>query len=138
MKLIIFLLINVKGFFKMILTFQVCVAKHVQITQNNKFAISLQYLKKEVSEDTEFLHAGKHESLLQIDTMILMGMIKHFKSSQNTKFAMSLQYVKKEVRDEVGFVDADKHQSFLQVDFNTLSIKTSYKVILSLLMNNHY
>ena len=67
--------------------------------------------------------------------MILMGMIKHFKSSQNTKFAMSLQYVKKEVRDEVGFVDADKHQSFLQVDFNTLSIKTSYKVILSLLMN---
>ena len=48
---------------------------------------------------------------------------------------MSLQYVKKEVRNEVGFVDADKHQSFLQVDFNTLSIKTSYKVILSLLMN---
>ena len=29
---------------------------------------------------------------------------------------------------------ADKHQSFLQVDFNTLGIKVSYKVILSLLM----
>ena len=47
---------------------------------------------------------------------------------------MSLQYLKKEVRDEVDFLHADKHQSFLQVDFNTLGIKVSYKVILSLLM----
>ena len=47
---------------------------------------------------------------------------------------MSLQYLKKEVRDEVNFLHADKHQRFLQVDFNTLGIKVSYKVILSLLM----
>ena len=101
----------------------------------------LQYLKKEVSDEEaiDFLHADKHESLLQIDTMILMGMVKHSQSSQNSKFAMSLQYLKKEVRDEVDFLHADKHQSFLQVDFNTLGIKVSYKVILSLLigMNKH-
>ena len=36
-----------------------------------------------------FLHADKHESLLQIDAMNIMGMIKHFQSSQNSKFAMS-------------------------------------------------
>ena len=71
---------------------------------------------------------------LQIDTMILMGMVKHYQSSQSSKFATSLQYLKKEVRDEVGFLHADKHQSFLQVDFNTLSIKDAYKVILSLLL----
>ena len=47
---------------------------------------------------------------------------------------MSLQYLKKEVRDEVDFLHADKHQSFLQVHFNTLSIKVSYKVMLSLLI----
>ena len=47
---------------------------------------------------------------------------------------MSLQYLNKKVRDEVEFLDADKHQSFLQVDFNTLGIKISYQVILSLLM----
>ena len=47
---------------------------------------------------------------------------------------MSLQYLKKEVRDEVNFLHADKHQRFLQVDFNTLGIKVSYKMILSLLM----
>ena len=63
-----------------------------------------------------------------------MGMVKHSQSSQNSKFAMSLQYPKKEVRDEVDFFPADKHQSFLQVDFNILGIKTSYKVILSLLI----
>ena len=61
-------------------------------------------------------------------------MVKHSQSSQNSKFAMSLQYLKKEVRDEVDFLHADKHQSFLQVDFNTLGIKVSYKVVLSLLM----
>ena len=41
------------------------------------FAISLQYLQKEVSDEVDFLHADKHESLLEIDTMILMGMIKY-------------------------------------------------------------
>ena len=51
------------------------------ITQNKKFANSLKYLKKEVSDEVDFLHADKHESLLEIDTMILMGMIKHSKSS---------------------------------------------------------
>ena len=45
-------------------------AKHAQITQNNKFATSLQYLKKEVSDEVDFLHVDKHERLLQIDTMI--------------------------------------------------------------------
>ena len=72
-----------------------------------------------MSDEVDSLHADKHESLLQIDTMILMGMIKHSQSSQNSKFAISLQYLKKEVRDEVYFLHVDKHQSFLQVDFNT-------------------
>ena len=45
-------------------------ARHAQITQNNKFAISWQYLKKGLSDEVDFLHADKHESLLQIDSMI--------------------------------------------------------------------
>ena len=68
-----------------------CVAKHAQITQNNKFAIPLQYLKKEVSDVVDFLHADKHESLLQINTVIFLGMVKHSQSSQKSKFAMPLQ-----------------------------------------------
>ena len=49
-------------------------------------------------------------------------------------FAMFSQYLKNEFRDGVDFLHTDKHQSFLQVHFNTLGIKVSYKVILSLLM----
>ena len=80
----------------------------VSIIQNNKFAISLQYLKKEVSDEVGSLHADKHESFLQNDTMILMGMVKHSQSSRNSKFAMSLQYIQKTVRDEVDFLHVDK------------------------------
>ena len=92
-------------------------ARDAQITQNNKLAISLQYLKKELSDEVDFLHVNKHESLLQIDSMVLMGMVKLSQSSQHSKFAMSLQYLKKEVKDEVEFLHADKHQSFLKVHF---------------------
>ena len=74
------------GLFKRILSFQVWVAKHGQITQNNNCAIPLQQVRKEVSDEFCFLH----ESLLQIDKMILMGMIKHPQSCQNNKFAKSL------------------------------------------------
>ena len=49
-------------------------ARHAQVTQNNKFAISLQYLKKEVNDEVDFLHVDNHESSLKIDTMILMEM----------------------------------------------------------------
>ena len=46
---------------------------HTQITQNNKFVISFQYLKKEVSDEVDFLYADKHESFIQIDSMIFDG-----------------------------------------------------------------
>ena len=96
----------------------------------------LQYLKKELSGELDFLHADKHESLLQIDSMILKGMVKHSQSSQNSKFAMSLQYLQKEVKDEVDFLHADKHQGFLKVYFNILGIKVSFKVDI-IIINGH-
>ena len=80
---------------------------HTHVTQNNKFAISLQHLKKVVSGVIDFFHADKHESLLQINIMTLMEMFKYSQGPQNSKFAMSLQYLKKEVRDEVDFLYVD-------------------------------
>ena len=38
-----------------------------------KPAISLQYLKKEVNDEVNLLLADKHESFLQIDTIIFDG-----------------------------------------------------------------
>ena len=54
-----------------------------------------------------FLHADKHGSLLQIDSllaMILMVIVRHSQSFQNSKFVISLQHLNKEVRDEVDFI----------------------------------
>ena len=95
-------------------------ARHAQITPNNKFAITLQY--QEVID--------KRESLLQIDTTILMGMVQHSQSCRNSKFTMSIQYLEKDVKDEVDFLHTDKHQSVLRVYFDTLGIRVSYKLTL--------
>ena len=56
-----------------------------------------------MSDEADFLHSDKHESLWQIDGISLIGIVKHSQSSQNSKFAMSLQQLKKEVKDEVVF-----------------------------------
>ena len=72
-----------------------------------------------MNDKVDFLHAGKHENLLQIDTMILMEIVKHLQSSQNSKFTMSVQYLKKEDRDKLIFR--------MQV-----SIKVAYKLISTL------
>ena len=71
-----------------------CVAKHAQITQNNKFAISLKYLAKEASGEVDFLYAEENKGFLQINTIVLIGIVKHSQSSPNSKFAMSLKYLK--------------------------------------------
>ena len=50
-----------------------------KITRSQFF---LQYLKKELSDEVDFLHADKHLSFPQIDTMALMGMVKPSQSSK--------------------------------------------------------
>ena len=54
------------------------VARHAESTQNNKFTISLQYLKENVKNEIDFLLAYKRQSFLQIDTIILgMRVTRH-------------------------------------------------------------
>ena len=47
------------------------VARHAQSTQNNKFAISLQYLKENVKDKVNLLATDKRQRFLQIETIIL-------------------------------------------------------------------
>ena len=56
-------------------------ARHSQITQNNKSAISLRCFKTEVSDEVDFLHTDKHERFQQINTMILDGVGQTFPKS---------------------------------------------------------
>ena len=66
------------------------VVKHSQSSQNSNLAVPLQYLKKEVRDEVDFLHEDKHQNFPQIDfnnlgikmfykvvLSLLMGMIKH-------------------------------------------------------------
>ena len=86
-------------FYKLILSF----FEHSQSTQSNKFAIYLQYLKKDVCDEVDFLHADKHKGLLQIDTVILMEIVRYSQNPQNSKFSMSLQYLKKKLEMKLIF-----------------------------------
>ena len=61
-----FNILGVNVFHKLILSLLMGMIKHSQSTQINKFAISLQYLKKEVREGVNFLHLDKHQSFYKL------------------------------------------------------------------------
>ena len=83
---------------------------HSQSSQNSKFAMSLQYFKKEIRDVVDFLHADKHQNFLQVDFItlgikvsnkvipsLLIGRARHSQSTQSNKFDISLQYLKKKI-----------------------------------------
>ena len=90
--------ISIKVSYKLILWFLMEVVKHSRSSQNSKFAVSLQYLKKELRAKNDFLHADKHQSFLQVD-------FNKFRTRwyYHDQAFSSLQYLKKEVRDGVHF-----------------------------------
>ena len=103
--------------------------KHSQSSQNRKFAMSLQYVKKEVGDEVDFLDADRHRSFLQVDFNILgmkvshkvilpllLDMIKHSQSIQSNKFANLYSISKKKLGMEFIFLHADKHQNFYKLD----------------------
>ena len=71
MKLIFFLQINTKVFYKLIVSLWVCVARDAQSMQNSKVEISFQYFKANMKDEVDFLSTDKHEKFLQIDAITL-------------------------------------------------------------------
>ena len=66
--------------------------------------MSIQYLKKEVTDEVDFLYADKHQSFLRVDFSVLgikvsykvvlsllIDKSKHSQSTQSNKFVISLQ-----------------------------------------------
>ena len=86
--------------------------------------MSLQYLKKEIIEEVDFLYADKQHFLpvdfnilgikvsYKVILSLLMPTIKHSKITKINEFAAFLQYLRVEVRYGVHFLHADKHQIF--------------------------
>ena len=85
--------------------------KHSQITQSNKFAISLHYLKKEVSNVGNFWHADKRQSF---DKLVLCFLIEVTRHTQNTKLVVFLQYIKKNCCNCFVFSCDVKHRDILR------------------------
>ena len=81
MKLIFWLQINAKLFYKLIAFLHISGDRYAQSTQNNKVTIPLQYLKKNRKDKVDFLPADKHQRFLQIATFIL-GVCVHFALSK--------------------------------------------------------
>ena len=73
---------------------------HDQVFSNyssNKFAISLQYLKKEVSNGDYFWHVDKRQSFYKLVLSFLMEVARHVQNTQNRKLVIFLQYIRKNV-----------------------------------------
>ena len=71
--------------------------KHSKSTQSNNFAISLQYLKKEVRNGVHLLHADKHQSFYKLRLSFLTEVARHVQSTENRKLVIYLHYIKKNV-----------------------------------------
>ena len=112
--------VHKQGFFKLIPSFEMCVSRHIQITQTNKFAISLQYVKKEVSDEVNFVNFEVN-FCMQISMKVscklilwfLMEMVKHSQSSQKSCLC---NISKKNLVMKFNFLHAVQYQSFLQFD----------------------
>ena len=112
MKLIFCMQINIKVSYKLILTLLApkfptrwyyqywwtwsSILKVLKVTS---FAISSQYLKKEVRDGVHFLYANKNQSFYKLALLFLMEVARHVQSTQNRKLVMFLKYIKKKVSE---------------------------------------
>ena len=71
--------------------------KHPHITQSNKFAIYLKYLRIYVRNVVHFLHADKHQSFSKLVLLFLMEVARHVQSTYNKKSVIFLKHIKKKV-----------------------------------------
>ena len=98
-----------------------CVARHAQVTQNNKFAISWCYFAifcTEISIKTCYklmLWFWWGWSTLKFFLTLTFTSEEHSQSTQNSKFATNLYNISKKVRNGVHFEHADKHWSFYKL-----------------------
>ena len=71
MKFLFGMQINIEVFYNLILSFWVYVTRHVQSTQNKKFAYLCNMSRKAFSDEVDFLRADKHDNFLQVDSITL-------------------------------------------------------------------
>ena len=88
--------------------------KYSQSSQNSKFAISLQYLKKEFRNGGHSWLADKCQSFYKSILSFLMEVARHVQNTQNMKLVIFLQYIKKNCCNYFVFYCDAKHSDILQ------------------------
>ena len=116
MKLIFAMQINIKVFYKMILSFWVYIARHAQSTQNKKFAYLFNISRKTWRMKLIFCLQINAKVFCKLIISLWVCVARHAQSTQKNKFAISLQYPKENKKNEVDFLPADKYQRFSEID----------------------
>ena len=88
---------SIKVSYKVHITLLTGIITCFQTTQSNKFAISLQYPKKQVTSRDHFWHADKRQSFCKLVLLFLMEVARHLQNVQNRKLVTFLQYFRKNV-----------------------------------------
>ena len=87
-KFIFGIQIKIEIFYKLILSFWVCVARHAQSTQDKKFP-NLCNSPKNVGNEVDFLPANKYQNFYKLIVSVWVCVVCYFQSTQNSKFAIS-------------------------------------------------
>ena len=99
-KLTFCMQVSMKTYHKLTLWFWWRLSNISKVPKIASFAMSVQYPKKEVRDEVDFLHVNKHQSGLQVDfntlgnkfgykviLWSLISMMKHFRITQSNNFA---------------------------------------------------
>ena len=108
MKFLFWLQINIKDFFKLMLSFSACVTRQAEITQNKSLLFLYNIIRKNWVMKLIFCMQVTMKVSYRLMLWFLMGMFKHSQSTQNNKLAISLQYLKENKKNEVVLLLADK------------------------------
>ena len=108
MKFISGMQINIKVFYKLMVSFWVCVTRHAQRTQNKKFSYLSNISRKAWGRKLIFCLQLNTKVFYKLIVSLWVCVARNAQSSQNNKFTMSLQYLMEKVKDEVDFLPTDK------------------------------
>ena len=84
--------INIKVFYKMVVSFLLIITRHAQSTQNSKFVISVEYLKKKRRDEVDCLHVDKHKTILQVHKINLQSFAKYLRLTLVLLFSCDIEH----------------------------------------------
>ena len=77
---------KIKVFYKLMLSFFMGIARHAESTENSKYAVFLQCLKKGSGQEADLLHTDKH---VMINTIIFDGFGQAYPKNLGNMFLTS-------------------------------------------------